>query len=468
MGLLVVSRKITLVFLSVFLLLFLTACYTDIGYIPEGSKEKEEYSGRKAVVTAMEVADKGYYYIINDILYFYDIANDISIPMCSRVDCKHGGQNCDAYAATNYRGKDISCVCEGGSLFYRNDQLYMVERDRELNYYLCRYDSSFNNRKVMAQLSSFSEESTQIAPNHSYALHDGYFYYYTFVLDIQFSETGTIYDYSCMRVALKEGAIPEKLGEFKFPSDYGYVLGSSLGMTVLACGRDIYYMAGDSVRWWSKEDPMQYRVARYSLETGEFSVLESYTGEVDSNAWGENLGVIRCEGTRMCIAEDGTIYALAQDGVAALNYDKNIKKRIYDSPYKAKYDEVHDLAFDGTYLYFFEEDDLKAIYLTVIDTEGNLVRRHAFEYTDAYKTNRDGTIRSNFVSKGLVLHGLDNRYIMILASNISCNAFKGLSTEKKLTQQEEEKNPSYGVGIIRTSDFLSGKDIEIKQIYKYQ
>ena len=76
-------------------------------------KVKDEQVGQKALFpdyeynqelaqqiygqSKMAIAPNGYYYIIDNILYFYNIDSDINMPLCSKVNCRHNDNTCDAY-----------------------------------------------------------------------------------------------------------------------------------------------------------------------------------------------------------------------------------------------------------------------------------------------------------------------------------------------------------------------------------
>lgn len=48
-----------------------------------------EYNQERAQLLSdrarIAISESGYYYIMNDILYFYDINNSLNMPLCSRV-----------------------------------------------------------------------------------------------------------------------------------------------------------------------------------------------------------------------------------------------------------------------------------------------------------------------------------------------------------------------------------------------
>ncbi len=448
----------------------MTGCYSNSGFSEQSSTEVEEifdnyvYDNEAVIslgIEKMAIAEKGYYYIVNGLLYFYDIESGLGLPLCSRVDCKHKDNQCDAYANPS-GSSDISCLCDGGEVFYYEKKLYMVERDTENNYYLSQYNSNYNEKKYIAKLSSLSEDGTIVSSNGAYTICNGHFYYYAYEYDYDKVETDYMFDFNCMRVKLEVGATPEKLGEFVFAGDYGTAAGGGNSTTVLVSGDNIYYFAGGCSRMWKKDNPMQCRISKYNTKTGEFTEVLSYTGEVSNDAWSKDVGKIGFIDDSICMDGKDTVYALIRKGgfkdnsVYSFNIQQDIQKNVYTTPY----DEVKNLVFDGNYLYFIEVDyDGGATYLTAIDTEGNLINRFLFEFSDEYKKEISdrNILKGEQVTGEISLYGVDGRYIMFGATD---NVYKNLSQDS----YDYVYPKTYGVGILNKELFISNKEVSIKQI----
>ena len=345
-------------------------------------------------------------------------------------------------------------------MFYYKDKLYMLECVDYAQYLLCRYDSTFNNKEIIAKLSHYGKNQMLTVYEGAYTILDGYFYYYTYSIDQETatSRVGYTIELNCMRVQLKKGATPEKVGSFEYAGDHN-------GHIVLTDGKDIYYVAGHYKRDWTTENPMEYVIAKYSASENAFVILDSYRGERNPDAWGDGFGFIVCDNKSVCMAEEGIMYAITDNGIVAINTKTGERKKIYTTPYDFNKSgtvewELRHLAFDGTYLFFIEHEVYKAVYLTVTDTQGNLIRRYEFEYLDEYIEKYSKNEGHNNPTYSLDLLGVAEGNILV-ASN--ANVYKNLASENTLKAWVY-----YGVGMINTSDFLENKDIEIKQIYQYQ
>ena len=93
------------------------------------------------------------YYFIGDaaistgserFLYYFDMVNKSVMPLCTKLNCEHNSQDCDAYVP------DKSRVT--GGLWYYNNRLYMIERTDEKDL-LVSYDKTGRDKKTEAVLS---------------------------------------------------------------------------------------------------------------------------------------------------------------------------------------------------------------------------------------------------------------------------------------------------------------------------
>ena len=262
-------KTITMLVMCCFLVLLL-GCHKNSGEneFTSGS-EQTNYNGNKSVVHGFEGTDKGYYYLANEILYFYDIANDISMPMCSRTECTHLSENCDAYARDNYLDNDFSWICDGKELMLYNDSLYMVEHSKENGYYLVKYNISYNNKETVVQLSDFQNKSQILCANGSYAIYNSYFYYCVYDYSEAAIKDDYIFKVHCMRVKMEKDAVPEELGEFNYPGDYVAEAGKSAGISVLCHNDNVYYFASGYRRMWVHQNVEQCAILDEVLKNGK-------------------------------------------------------------------------------------------------------------------------------------------------------------------------------------------------------
>ena len=75
----------------------------------------------------MAIAENGYYYVIDNVLYFYNINSDVNMPLCSKVNCNHDGETCDAYVS-GINAENVVITGEGtidGIIIYASMMLHL-------------------------------------------------------------------------------------------------------------------------------------------------------------------------------------------------------------------------------------------------------------------------------------------------------------------------------------------------------
>lgn len=72
------------------------------------------------------------------------MVKDMTIPLCSKMDCDHRTEECEAYMS-----KD---ACLGNKIWYHNQRLYMIERTTEKDI-LVSYDKTMRDKKEEKTLS---------------------------------------------------------------------------------------------------------------------------------------------------------------------------------------------------------------------------------------------------------------------------------------------------------------------------
>ncbi len=440
----------------------------------------------------MAIAENGYYYKGDDILYKYDIDKDISVPMCSRAECNHNSKECDAYAARF----DFSTAlpvsnCIDGNVMYYNNHIYMVERTEPYETYLMQYDENFNNKEVLAQLTSdkshgYGSQGTQ----NIGVIVDGYYYYfgtdcrYEAFLENDYYET--VY---CNRIKLEKGAKREVLGEYEFGGDFG-LIGGNVGAIYIS-GENVWFIEVGVGRFYSKTDPVQCTISVYNTKTNEFKTTKSYAGDTSKDLWGVGTGEVHgISRGAACMDSNNNLYVVSQTGqkwqIVKVNLIDNSSGVIYISEYTStelySSSTISGLTCDGNNIFFFETDyENKEYRMTAISLEGKIAATMKLDYEDSYidylkkrfeKKGKEAADRKELLelarSPGFKIFGTDERYIVIANTN---DGIKGLSSGDSTYMKNTGSGGNYpetlGVGIINKADFLSGKDCEIKQIYRY-
>jgi hypothetical protein len=82
--------------------LLLTGCTTRNSGQEDDAEVKTsyEFNADKSQVSEKSrsaYSENGYYYLMNGILWFYDINNNIATVVCSNANCEHKDENCNAY-----------------------------------------------------------------------------------------------------------------------------------------------------------------------------------------------------------------------------------------------------------------------------------------------------------------------------------------------------------------------------------
>ena len=469
------------------------AADADAPKFPDYKYDQE--NAQRMDTESMAVSEQGFYYIIDNILFFYDIDSGLNTPLCSRVDCKHDDKDCDAYAASSdpvvdqVTGKaDLSCNCYQGKLFFYDGSLYMIERTKESDFLLCRYDSRFDNRESLCMLASFSDEKEQTVVSDARAgiISDGYLYYFTSVFDPEYAKKDYMLTFQCRRVRLEKNAQPETLGEFEYASDYAMKAGDSNGLNIFIEGSDVYYIAGGTARMYTASNNVQYRVARYDTISGTFSELWSYTGSEGNEVFGKGTGeaVSVSTGNNMRMDDTGNIYILTRSKENKWNDANSIVKFNLSGQngeiiYTTDRDGIINMRYNDGVLYFFEindEIDEDPPVLSAIKTDGTYIAGQDMQYTQEIlereknvrkKAGTNGT--SLPPAKNILFYGIDERYILLGSKSVG---FEGLSVENLGEHESIERADgalvTAGVGVLDRSVFLSGSHCEIKQVYQYK
>lgn len=152
-------KKIILIIMAVVTMLGISACgdkqsnqstvtddYRYSSYTYDDNAPQYYMAGSAAA------SETGYYYIdgapvinnSNMYIYYYDMIKDMTIPLCSKVDCDHRTDECEAYISQN--------ICVGSKIWYHNERLYMIEKTEEKDI-LVSYDKTMRDKKEEKTLS---------------------------------------------------------------------------------------------------------------------------------------------------------------------------------------------------------------------------------------------------------------------------------------------------------------------------
>lgn len=358
-------------------------------------------------------SETGYYYIdgapvinnSNMYIYYYDMIKDMTIPLCSKVDCDHRTDECEAYISQN--------ICVGSKIWYHNQRLYMIEKTEEKDI-LVSYDKTMRDKKEEKTLSINGLSVNKNSKNA--CITNGKLYY---------ELSG---DNSLFICAVSLNSDEQAYVVKEYVSEYNYYERVSL------------YPIEDKiyVNWLSgvSADKSLYYIEQIDISTDKVSRLcdmnEKYP-EISSTIINWN--------SETYFDKDGNLYFTCVDKdnymVKKLNISTGDIKDLYvqELQHEKDYGYVHLKNNDGNYIYIYKGVNLMALsgkpldeqfkkydnYIYILDTDGNIKDTVILNNTDEKVS---GNISAEF-------YGGDERCLLI---GFSTHDIKGLELS------EEEQN----------------------------
>jgi hypothetical protein len=413
-------KKIILIIITVVTMLGISACgdkqsnqstvtddYRYSSYTYDDNAPQYYMAGSAAA------SETGYYYIdgapvinnSNMYIYYYDMIKDMTIPLCSKVDCDHRTDECEAYISQN--------ICVGSKIWYHNERLYMIEKTEEKDI-LVSYDKTMRDKKEEKTLSINGLSVNKNSKNA--CITNGKLYY---------ELSG---DNSLFICAVSLNSDEQAYVVKEYVSEYNYYERVSL------------YPIEDKiyVNWLSgvSADKSLYYIEQIDISTDKVSRLcdmnEKYP-EISSTIINWN--------SETYFDKDGNLYFTCVDKdnymVKKLNISTEDIKDLYvqELQHEKDYGYVHLKNYDGNYIYIYKGVNLMALsgkpldeqfkkydnYIYILDTDGNIKDTVILNNTDEKVS---GNISAEF-------YGGDERCLLI---GFSTHDIKGLELS------EEEQN----------------------------
>ena len=413
-------KKIILIIITVVTMLGISACgdkqsnqstvtddYRYSSYTYDDNAPQYYMAGSAAA------SETGYYYIdgapvinnSNMYIYYYDMIKDMTIPLCSKVDCDHRTDECEAYISQN--------ICVGSKIWYHNERLYMIEKTEEKDI-LVSYDKTMRDKKEEKTLSINGLSVNKNSKNA--CITNGKLYY---------ELSG---DNSLFICAVSLNSDEQAYVVKEYVSEYNYYERVSL------------YPIEDKiyVNWLSgvSADKSLYYIEQIDISTDKVSRLcdmnEKYP-EISSTIINWN--------SETYFDKDGNLYFTCVDKdnymVKKLNKSTGDIKDLYvqELQHEKDYGYVHLKNYDGNYIYIYKGVNLMALsgkpldeqfkkydnYIYILDTDGNIKDTVILNNTDEKVS---GNISAEF-------YGGDERCLLI---GFSTHDIKGLELS------EEEQN----------------------------
>ena len=413
-------KKIILIIITVVTMLGISACgdkqsnqstvtddYRYSSYTYDDNAPQYYMAGSAAA------SETGYYYIdgapvinnSNMYIYYYDMIKDMTIPLCSKVDCDHRTDECEAYISQN--------ICVGSKIWYHNQRLYMIEKTEEKDI-LVSYDKTMRDKKEEKTLSINGLSVNKNSKNA--CITNGKLYY---------ELSG---DNSLFICAVSLNSDEQAYVVKEYVSEYNYYERVSL------------YPIEDKiyVNWLSgvSADKSLYYIEQIDISTDKVSRLcdmnEKYP-EISSTIINWN--------SETYFDKDGNLYFTCVDKdnymVKKLNISTGDIKDLYvqELQHEKDYGYVHLKNYDGNYIYIYKGVNLMALsgkpldeqfkkydnYIYILDTDCNIKDTVILNNTDEKVS---GNISAEF-------YGGDERCLLI---GFSTHDIKGLELS------EEEQN----------------------------
>ena len=413
-------KKIILIIITVVTMLGISACgdkqsnqstvTDDYRY---SSYTYDDNAPQYYMAGSADASETGYYYIdgapvinnSNMYIYYYDMIKDMTIPLCSKVDCDHRTDECEAYISQN--------ICVGSKIWYHNERLYMIEKTEEKDI-LVSYDKTMRDKKEEKTLSINGLSVNKNSKNA--CITNGKLYY---------ELSG---DNSLFICAVSLNSDEQAYVVKEYVSEYNYYERVSL------------YPIEDKiyVNWLSgvSADKSLYYIEQIDISTDKVSRLcdmnEKYP-EISSTIINWN--------SETYFDKDGNLYFTCVDKdnymVKKLNISTGDIKDLYvqELQHEKDYGYVHLKNYDGNYIYIYKGVNLMALsgkpldeqfkkydnYIYILDTDGNIKDTVILNNTDEKVS---GNISAEF-------YGGDERCLLI---GFSTHDIKGLELS------EEEQN----------------------------
>ena len=480
-------------------------CFPDYVYDPE---EAMYYSHNYAAVR-----EDGYYLVINNVLHFYDIQSDMLFPLCTKESCLHMDNTCDAYCfqernrnTENYKN-GLAANAYNYWITYHGDQLYTIGVHPDKGRVLFQYSRDFAEQREIVWLEDFEKAPDVLYVDQSLFLHGQYAYYATWlyqedkVQQMDYETVCTVH-----RVNLEGKAEPEELFSFDSFGLGGFRTLEFEDELYFIYEQEVYRILSDEERKDSS-DPIQLagwagKVFRYDEEKNQVEQIWSYDGDEPVSLFeaegtiprnmhstpylfGGGDYLVNTEGDYVYLAgysETGEDYNLLPTSIAAVNLKTREGKVLYETPYIY----IQSLVSDGEYYYFIEQAE-RCIYLTAINRDGNLIRRYEIPLDEEFikdEEERGEHLKERLaraeteedrerLRQALEELKIDPGNLRLLITDgryISLAGFGGHPVHKNLSSRVPDNSLTRtvddGVGVINADDFLSGKDVGIRQIYE--
>ncbi len=428
------SRMIKNLMLCVVLVfVFLSGCSGKENKVASGEYEYSDYifdndEAQYYMSNSASAAETGYYYIAESpvytnssyrFLYYFDMVNKNSLPLCTKLNCAHNDESCDACLS------DSECL--SSNIWYYNQRIYMIERNSERDI-VVSYDKTGRDKREGAVLSV--DGMSVNSSNRRTCVSQGKLYYIL-------SGEKSLFLYE---VSLIGKDTPKLIKEYTSEHEIREML------TLYAIGDRVYITLESGIT----SDINNYIIECIDISGGEpvrkFDYITdqaSIQGEIKD--W-ETSGRYDTEGNFYFVSVSDDAYCINK---LNLETKKNVEIYTIDlsQDVGSREDYIDLCGFDGKYLYLYEMIDYSVkenrqnyelgTYLYIIDTDGKTADTIKFtknrEYAEENELSPEGT---NIL---ISVKGGDSRYLLLTFSDY-CVSGVEMSKEDIDKYKEAYKN----------------------------
>lgn len=343
-------------------------------------------------------AETGYYYIAKSpvhtssykFLYYFDMVNKNSMPLCTKLNCAHNDASCDAYMSDD--------ECLSSYIWYYDQRIYMIERNSEKDI-LVSYDKTGRDKREGAVLSV--DGRSVLSTGRKACVSHGKLYYILAGEKSQF-----LYE-----VSLMEKDTPKLIKEYT--SEYEI----RERLNLYAIGDCVYMTLVSGIT----NDINNYIIECIDISGGEPVRKFDYMAD-QASIQGEikDWGRYDSEGNFYFTSVSDDAYCINK-----LNLETKKNAEIYtidlSQDMGSREDYIELCGFDGKYLYLYEMIDFSVKenrqnyelenYLYIIDTDGKVADTVKFNKNREYA--KENNVSTNSASVIISVIGGDSRYLLV-------------------------------------------------------
>jgi hypothetical protein len=325
----------------------------------------------------------GMYYTIGDFIYYSQYGNTQYTKLCTKADCDHSTNECDAYV-------------QGHKIGYYDDHIYFVklgDKNYPFKLYLMRMDMNGKNHEIVKTITTDAEMSYSITLGF---FHSGYFYFIVTNVDYPGAPNNT--DNSFYRIKLDDQSEYEivyindlisQISMFTIVGDNVFFYVKNQAVTS-GTNFDLYMLSLSNLKWQHMTDQWE------SFTNCSYDEDYGYCYKHNDGFYPLNLATKKMTKEADFEVEEGwsSNALFYPDYIYVITFEKTeIQEQLYDNQILNIFDRDYNLL--DTYA-----DEFKAM------GTGNMIEDTGYSiiYTSNYKYPPDYYINKSDIGEGIILH----------------------------------------------------------------